>query len=373
MRSFRSSKAGWLSSETFARWLVVAGAIALLTIGLVAFTSMSHRDVTVPALFVATLLLVALVWLVATRSNTRALEPHEEWGRFNATRFLQDAEEAAFIVNVDGTIQASNAHFDALVGIDFDQAAGRDLTESLPGPIVEAITTAFEFELDSTGAIECENRIGEWLIVELRYERFEKGGAQYFAFTMRDLTEMRRREIELATLAFQDSLTHLNNRAAIERRLARLKDDLAEGPEASFAVMVLDLDRFKTVNDSFGHSTGDQLLVEVAARIVAAVPRNAFVGRNGGDEFVVVVGPRATYATARQIAENIVAAVAKPYPGALHAAQVGASIGVALAPADGDDVKSLLDASDAAMYRAKRTGAGVAFANEPIDRLRSVA
>ena len=184
---------------------------------------------------------------------------------------------------------------------------------------------------------------------------------------------MRRREIELATLAFQDSLTHLNNRAAIERRLARLKDDLAEGPEASFAVMVLDLDRFKTVNDSFGHSTGDQLLVEVAARIVAAVPRNAFVGRNGGDEFVVVVGPRATYATARQIAENIVAAVAKPYPGALHAAQVGASIGVALAPADGDDVKSLLDASDAAMYRAKRTGAGVAFANEPIDRLRSVA
>ncbi|MET0606481.1 MAG: GGDEF domain-containing protein, partial [Beijerinckiaceae bacterium] len=218
-----------------------------------------------------------------------------------------------------------------------------------------------------------ENRIGEWLIVELRYERFEKGGAQYFAFTMRDLTEMRRREIELATLAFQDSLTHLNNRAAIERRLARLKDDLAEGPEASFAVMVLDLDRFKTVNDSFGHSTGDQLLVEVAARIVAAVPRNAFVGRNGGDEFVVVVGPRATYATARQIAENIVAAVAKPYPGALHAAQVGASIGVALAPADGDDVKSLLDASDAAMYRAKRTGAGVAFANEPVDRLRSVA
>ena len=174
--------------------------------------------------------------------------------------------------------------------------------------------------------------------------------------------------IELASLAFQDSLTRLANRAALQRRMARLKDDLDEGPEASFGVMVLDLDRFKQVNDHFGHAGGDELLREVAKRIAETAPRNAFVARNGGDEFVIVAGPRANYASMRQLAQHIIEAVARP--ASLHAgvAEVGASIGIALAPADGDDPAVLINAADNAMYRAKRGRTGYAFASDPVEQ-----
>lgn len=293
--------------------------------------------------------------------------------QFDPRRFLDESAEAAFIASLDGVIRSGNAHFAALAAIDPNRAAGSTITDALPGPIVDAITLALEHGLDSTGSVECENRAGEWLIVEIALQRCELDGVTAFAFTMRDLTEARRREIELATLAFQDPLTHLANRAAVQRRLERLKDDLAEGPEASFAIMALDLDRFKQINDQLGHAAGDRLLVEIAARIVSALPRNAFVGRYGGDEFVIVVGPRVGHATARQFAQRLIDAAARPIALPSGLVNVGLSIGVAIAPIDGGDAMALLEGADAAMYRAKRAGCGVAFMKDEDELLKSVA
>lgn len=328
------------------------------------------------ALAVAIALMLACVWRVAGRdaASGGAIQAAEHQG-FDARHFLAEAVEAAFIMDLNGMILAGNAQFAALAALDMDEATSCAVAQAVPPPIVEAIATALDYRLETTGAIECRNRAGEWLIVDLTWQSCSYDETPALAFTMLDITERRRREIELAVMAFEDPLTRIGNRASIQRRLDRLKSDLSEGPDASFAVMALDLDRFKPVNDEFGHSAGDRLLIEVAGRIVGALPGNAFVGRNGGDEFVVVVGPRVGLAAARQFAQRILEAVRQPVALDGRTVTVGVSVGVALAPANGEEGRKLLDAADEAMYRAKRAGDGVAFCAPPhaSDALKSVA
>lgn len=161
-----------------------------------------------------------------------------------------------------------------------------------------------------------------------------------------------------------DPLTGLPNRLGIlgdaERRIA------VAGPERPLALLYLDLDGFKQVNDGHGHMAGDHLLTAVAARLRQALADNEAVGRIGGDEFVVMTnGDRAE---AQQAAERIIAALDQPYPlpsGAF--ARIGVSIGIALLPEDGDDIDTLLGRADIALYAAKAGGkARHAFATDEL-------
>jgi len=161
-----------------------------------------------------------------------------------------------------------------------------------------------------------------------------------------------------------DPLTGLPNRLGIlgdaERRIA------AAGPERPLALLYLDLDGFKQVNDGHGHMAGDHLLTAVAARLRQSLADNEAVGRIGGDEFVVMTnGDRAE---AQQAAERIIAALDQPYPlpsGAF--ARIGVSIGIALLPEDGDDIDTLLGRADIALYAAKAGGkARHAFATDEL-------
>jgi diguanylate cyclase (GGDEF)-like protein/PAS domain S-box-containing protein len=187
-----------------------------------------------------------------------------------------------------------------------------------------------------------------------------------------DITEQKRAESEIAHLATHDSLTGLaNRRLLLERMRPALLPERrggvnvvgavgAEGvvaaPPDMAAVLFIDLDQFKTVNDSLGHSVGDQLLQEVARRLSACVRSDDTVARQGGDEFIVFSPRVPTTAGAAALAEKLRLAVAEPLTIDGHALHVGASIGVALFPQDGDSVDALLKNSDAAMYRAKETG-----------------
>jgi diguanylate cyclase (GGDEF)-like protein len=162
-----------------------------------------------------------------------------------------------------------------------------------------------------------------------------------------------RQKAELARLAHHDGLTGLANR----RRLATV---LAErlGPTASrrgeVAVLCLDLDRFKAVNDQHGHAVGDALLVAVARRLGALMAGDDLLARIGGDEFVAVTTAR----RATALAAGIVAALDHPVMVDGADLRIGTSVGVALAPVDGDTAGELMRAADAALYRAKRTEAG---------------
>jgi diguanylate cyclase (GGDEF)-like protein len=182
------------------------------------------------------------------------------------------------------------------------------------------------------------------------------GEPEYLLGVIEDITEKRCAEERIAHLAQHDPLTDLPNRAAFN---AHLDAVLARAVQSSepFALLAVDLDRFKEVNDVFGHAVGDALLCGVAARMKAAA-EGAFVARLGGDEFTVIceIGPQP--ATAEGLAERLQAAVAGDIEIAGHQLRVGLSIGVAIFPTDGNDATMLLGNADAALYRTKAEGRG---------------
>ena len=173
-----------------------------------------------------------------------------------------------------------------------------------------------------------------------------------------DVTERMQRERELEEAACQDPLTGLLNRRGLEADAAALLGDIAEHP-APAALLYVDLDDFKQINDSLGHEAGDLVLCELAARLQGCTRGPDLLARIGGDEFVLLL-PDADAAAAREVAERIAAAVREPIAVDACAVACGVSVGVALAPADGTELKTLLQAADRAMYRAKSGGGGIA-------------
>jgi len=175
---------------------------------------------------------------------------------------------------------------------------------------------------------------------------------------MRDITERKRAERGLERLALTDPLTDLPNRALFADRLERTIS-AAHRAEDSFALLYLDLDRFKEVNDAFGHDKGDALLREVGARLGAALATTDTLARFGGDEFAVLLPRARDVVEAFSMAEVVRAVLMRPFDLDGHRVFVEASIGVVLYPADGADADSLLRHADIAMYQAKRNGKGL--------------
>ena len=178
-----------------------------------------------------------------------------------------------------------------------------------------------------------------------------------------DVTEQRQAERRLAHYARHDPLTNLGNRMAfsehVETALTRVK--IAGEP---FAVLCIDLDRFKEINDGFGHPVGDELLCEVARRLQTAA-EGAFVARMGGDEFAIVTANGTGPAAAAQIADRIHSAMAEGFEIRGQSLHLGLSIGVASCPTDGLDEQTLMSNADAALYRAKTDGRGVTHFFQP--------
>jgi diguanylate cyclase (GGDEF)-like protein len=171
--------------------------------------------------------------------------------------------------------------------------------------------------------------------------------------------EIRRRirsEEEASRLARHDFLTGLPNRRVLketlERGLARLK------PQQQAALLFLDLDEFKSVNDLHGHAAGDALLCEVAARLTAAIGRGDLLARLSGDEFAIYMSSIDSPSQAARLAQAVIAELSAPFQLESGSPQIGVTVGIALAPQDGSDVAVLLRAADVAMYHAKALGRG---------------
>ena len=174
--------------------------------------------------------------------------------------------------------------------------------------------------------------------------------------THEDITERRRAEMQIAHLAHHDPLTDLPNRAAFTERLASTLQRAATTQE-SFALLSLDCDRFKEVNDVFGHATGDALLRAIAVRL-SATADGAFVARLGGDEFTLISTDPHQPAGAAVLAERLQAVLADPIELHGHQLRTAFTVGIAIYPADGDNESALLANADAALYRAKSEGRG---------------
>ncbi|MBA2402970.1 MAG: EAL domain-containing protein [Bradyrhizobium sp.] len=172
-----------------------------------------------------------------------------------------------------------------------------------------------------------------------------------------DVTEQRRSEAKITHMAQHDALTDLPNRVLLRKRL-ELALAITRLGGANLAVLMLDLDRFKEVNDTLGHPTGDALLQAVAARLLGCVRETALVARLGGDEFAVIEYVENPVVEAVAVAERIRTALCEPFDLGDNRVIVGTSIGIAVAPRDGTDSDEILKKADLALYSAKNGGRG---------------
>jgi diguanylate cyclase (GGDEF)-like protein/PAS domain S-box-containing protein len=176
-----------------------------------------------------------------------------------------------------------------------------------------------------------------------------------YAALFHDITELRRKEEYIKHLAFHDPLTDLPNRSLLMERLGR-QIAMSEREQRGLAVMFLDLDRFKFVNDDLGHEIGDDLLKAVAHKLQALVRHADTVARLGGDEFVILLDNPANEHEIAEIANRIIATINEPIEFRGKVAQVGTSIGIALYPNNGRTAAQLIKSADTAMYVAKGAG-----------------
>ena len=208
--------------------------------------------------------------------------------------------------------------------------------------------------------IECRirNRLGEWRWVQAASKvvvRQSGGQAALLAGIMLDITESKKKEKKLAYMATHDALTKLPNRPLFLDRLAQALAH-AERSNNLLAVMYLDLDDFKRINDSHGHEMGDLLLSNLAQRLLRCLRKSDTVGRLGGDEFVILLPDIQREENVMNVALKILQSVKAPFELNGRRFQITTSIGIAIYPADGIQARILLNNADIAMYHAKSDG-----------------
>ena len=185
--------------------------------------------------------------------------------------------------------------------------------------------------------------------------RLANGGVDGFVGMAQDITQHRQEEVRLLQLTQRDALTGLLNRAGFEEHLKRSVHD---GGIASLALLYIDLDHFKRINDEYGHPMGDQVLQQFAQRLGRLVRPTDAVSRLGGDEFAIVLAGIHEIGNARTVADKVIDAAHIPFDiGALRLS-IGASIGVAFGAEAGDGWRALIERADANLYRAKAAGRG---------------
>jgi diguanylate cyclase (GGDEF)-like protein len=203
-----------------------------------------------------------------------------------------------------------------------------------------------------SNATTLEQQLQDGRIITLIKAPLSTGGAVMIHL---DVTEKRNSEKQIAFLAHHDALTGLANRVQLRGHIEGALRLVARGGKAS--VLCLDLDHFKTVNDTLGHSVGDALLCAVAGRLTELVGEQDLVSRTGGDEFSIVQsGAELSMEDSAALAARIVETLSAPFEIGDHNVVIGASVGVAIAPADGNNTDQLLKSADLALYRAKGDG-----------------
>ena len=195
-----------------------------------------------------------------------------------------------------------------------------------------------------------------------RYD--DKGAFLGFRGVGRDITAERESTDQISRMARFDTLTGLPNRLQLNEQLARAMTEAEKwGTRCGF--MMIDLDRFKAVNDSLGHPVGDRLLGQVSERLARLVTDNELIGRLGGDEFAVVVRDASDSDGVDGLARSIIDTLSRPYELDAHTLFIGASIGIAIGPRDGRTAEMLIRSADLALYRSKDSGGGVYNTYEP--------
>ncbi len=278
-----------------------------------------------------------------------------------AASVFENTGEGVVITDADGNIVEVNRAFSEITGYRRDEVIGRNPRIWQSGRHDKGFFDQMWAVLRTTGEWRGElwNRrkdgtiFPELLTISSVFDDDHKLTHYVGVFT--DIGQLKQTEQQLDHLAHHDSLTGLPNRLFLYGRLEQAIRH-AERRGTQLAVIFQDLDNFKNINDSFGHPLGDELLTQVAAKLMGTMRREDIVARLGGDEFVTVLEDIGKAENVLVAAEKLMAAFAEPFPLGGLDIRVTTSIGISLYPSDGKDVPTLLRNADAAMYRAKAQG-----------------
>lgn len=305
----------------------------------------------VPAIVIASLSLIGLVLLGAFLDSV-----------LTDLRGLADAAIEGLAIVTDGKIVEANFQLIELIGLETEKALiGSDPTRWLLTD--DALPLLVLRERPVEGIVRKHD--GSECAVDIMTRVIEYRGRSSFVLAVRDLSEAKAAEQEIAHLATHDPLTGLANRV----RFSSVLNDLVESGEP-FALLALDLDRFKAVNDVFGHAAGDEILCRVATMLNESTRDEDLVARIGGDEFLILQKSVGNDSEPQRLAKRILTRFGQEMDPARDPMAVGVSIGVATYPRDAHTADELRHNADVALYRAKEGGRGIAcFFDKEMDRV----
>ena len=278
-----------------------------------------------------------------------------------AEKVFDVTEEGIVVTDANCVIQAVNPAFTTITGYSYEEAVGNNPSilksdrqdDQYYGRMWSSINQSGSWE----GEIWNRRKTGEvypqWLAINAIQDK--NGKASEYIGIFSDISIRKANEEKIGHQANYDSLTGLPNRALLVDRAGEALHR-AKREKTSLAILFVDLDRFKYINDHYGHAAGDELLIEVGRRIASALRDSDTVIRLSGDEFIVLMPVIQHAVDAGRVAEKIIAAISEPFMISDNKTYVSASVGIAVFPGDGDDVGVLLSHADMAMYKAKEGG-----------------
>ncbi len=291
-------------------------------------------------------------------------EPYERL--MLSTRILQNMSEGVIVTDQNQCVISLNKAFANLTGYKQEDLLGKTPKVLSSGHHGQEFCQEMWQSLEQSGMWQGEmwnrKKNGELFLasVTITAIKDETGFVTHYVGFFKDVTEKKRMEEQIRFQAFHDPLTGLLNRAAFLAKLEKIiRDAVRTGQK--LALIFLDLDRFKQMNDSWGHEAGDILLKQVAERLLQGVRESDLVARFGGDEFVILVSGFSKMHEVKMVANRILEKIEEPYYLYDQSYYIGASIGISLYPKDGTDQETLIQYADLAMYRAKESGGGIVF------------
>ncbi|MET0265300.1 MAG: diguanylate cyclase, partial [Duganella sp.] len=369
-----SSDAEATQQQQKSLWIASSGLVCLLFLMLAGcmyslrtYARQEEREVRIRALY------------AESRDMEQKLRANEESMKLSALLF-QNIGEGMMVTDADGRILTVNPAFSLLSGYSEQEVIGHrsyELTVGREG--LEFFTRLYETIAQSGqwhGEVWHQHKDGKHYLAEIRFDTvFDEFGNPFrYVALLSDVTEKKASEELIWRQANFDTLTGLPNRRMFYERL-RQEMKKADRSRLPIALVFVDLDRFKEVNDSMGHDKGDLLLKQVAERLSASVRGTDAVARLGGDEFTAIISELHSAADVTRTAQEILRQMSKPFDldgDGQHIAHISGSLGITIYPNDGADIDTLMKNADQAMYVAKESGKNRYHSYSPVNNVMDI-
>lgn len=321
------------------------------------FPLWAYWTVGVIAIF-AFALWLGVVWL-RREVNARTKEVRESEKKFKV--LTEASPVGVFYTDPNGNCLFTNQKWCTIAGMSQNQALGQGWANGLHPDDKELVFTEWSAATENNRPFKAEYRFrttdgkSTWVVGQALAQFNDTNEIVGFVGTLTDITERKRAEEHINQLAHHDALTGLLNRYSFEERLEQALRT-ARRTQQHLAVLFIDLDHFKNINDTIGHHAGDAVLIEVARRLRAISRESDIVARLGGDEFVVILNGLKKDTDATPVAEKIMRTLSEPYQPGKEDVHSTTSIGISVFPMDGDNAEVLMQQADTAMYHVKAQG-----------------